>query len=271
MTQSSGMHLIIASREDEASMSIAAALLEKFSFSESSRGKDLLEYRNYLFTYIDMKHLYLDNFCTTYEKLKEEIQDVIFLSKHSSKADIKSLTVHPTGNFSEAKLGGTERMLSVSDPQKMSSTLRLMNEFYSGRTFSVTYEATHHGPLLNIPNFFIEIGTTKEQWENPEALNTVIGALIEERNGRTRDAFVGAGGGHYMPKITKYSIDNDIDMGHMISKHALENIDDDLIIQSVKKTPNCKGFLMDKKGIKSEAKQKIRNYADSNGLETIIV
>lgn len=265
------MHLIIASREDEASMSIAGALLEKFSFSESVRGEDLLEYKNYLFTYIDKKHLYLDNFCADYVKLKDEIQDVIFLSRHSSKADIKSLTVHPTGNFSEAKLGGTEKMLSLSDPGKMSSTLRLMNEHYSGKVFSVTYEATHHGPLLNIPNFFIEIGTTREQWEDPEALDTVISSLIEERNGHSRDAFVGAGGGHYMPKITKHSIENGIDMGHMISKHALENIDDGLIRQSVQKTPDCRGFIMDRKGVKSDAKQKLRNYADANGLEIVMI
>lgn len=265
------MHLIIASREDEASMSIASALLEKYSFGESSRGENLLEYKNYLFTYIEKKHLYLDDFCTSYRGLKDEIQDLIFLSRHSSGADIKSLTVHPTGNFSEAKLGGAEKMLSVSDPHKMSSTLRLMNEYYRGDTFSVTYEATHHGPLLAIPNFFIEIGTTKSQWEDPNALETVISALIEDRNGNSGDAFVGAGGGHYMPKITKYSIENNVDIGHMISKHALEVIDDDLISQSVRKTPNCRGFIMDKKGVKSEAKQKLRNYADANGLEIVMV
>lgn len=263
------MHLIIASREDEASMSIASSLLSGFDFSESSLGDGILQYNNYLFTYIEKKHLYLENFCSLYPALQDKVQDVIFLSRHSSQADIKSLTVHPTGNFSEAKLGGKEKTLSVSDPGKMSSTLRLMSEYYHGNVFSVTYEATHHGPFMNVPNFFIEIGTTSAQWEDREALDTVISSLIEERNGHSGASFVGVGGGHYMPKVTKYSVDNGVDVGHMIPKHALENIDPELISQSVEKTPGCKGFLMDRKGVKSDAKQKISDFADRNALEII--
>lgn len=264
------MHLIIASREDEASMAIAGTLLGRFNFRESGAFPGLLAYENYLFSYIEKKHLYLDNFSELFGNLEKDIDDVIFLSRHSSQADIKSLTVHPTGNFSDAKLGGRERKLSMSDPAKMSSTLRLMSEYYKGGLFSVTFEATHHGPLLDIPNFFIEIGTTKEQWEDPEALETVVTSIVSE-NGNGSGAFVGAGGGHYMPKITKYSIENSVDMGHMISKHALGHVDENLISQAVSKTPGCKGFILDRKGVKSNSKQQFRDYADINNLEIIMV
>lgn len=264
------MHFLIASREDKASMSIASAVLDLYSFEPVENYPGILKHGDYLFSYIDMKHLYLDNFGELFGSLKEKIDDVIFLSKHSSKADIKSLTVHPTGNFSEAKLGGRERKLSMTDPGKMSSTLRAMNELYSGDLFSVTYEATHHGPLMDIPNFFIEIGTTKDQWEDRDALETVVKGLLAE-NGKSNDTYVGAGGGHYMPKITKYSIDNSVDMGHMIPKHAFEVIDESILEQAVQKTPGCKGFIMDKKGVKSQGKQLLREYTDINGLELIIV
>ncbi len=265
------MHLLIASREDPASMSIASAVLDAYSFQENGGKPGILKYKNYLFSYIDIKHLFLDNFGDLFGAIMEDIEDVIFLSKHSSKADIKSLTVHPTGNYSEALLGGREKKLSMSDPSKMSSTLRMMNEIYSGDIFSVTYEATHHGPLMeNIPNFFIEIGTTREQWEDREALQTVVEALLSE-NKSGGGAFVGAGGGHYMPKITRYSIENSVDMGHMISKHALEHLNEAMIAQSVEKTPGCKGFILDRKGVKSNAKQQIKDFADISGLEVILV
>lgn len=264
------MHLLIGSREDEASMSIASAVLDMFNFEPEEGYPEVMRHKDYLFSFIEKKHLYMDNFEELFGSMKESIDDVIFLSRHSSKADIKSLTVHPTGNFSEAMLGGREKRLSMSDPTKMSSTLRAMDQIYSGDVFSVTYEATHHGPLLDIPNFFIEIGTTKEQWENREALETVATALLSE-NGNGNPAFVGAGGGHYMPKITKYSLENSVDMGHMISKHALENINEGLIKQSVEKTPGCKGFIMDRKGVKSMAKQQIREFADIYGMEIILV
>ena len=57
----------------------------------------------------------------------------------------------------------------------------------------------------------------------------------------------------------------------MISKHALEHINSDLIWQSVSKTPYCRGFVMDRKGVKSNAKEQLKNYADEHGLEIILV
>lgn len=251
-------------------MSMSSAILEMYDFEPFEGNQNLLGYGEYLFSYIDGKHLYLDNFEEVFGGIRKRIDDVIFLSKHSSKADIKSLTVHPTGNFSDAQLGGREKKLSVSDPGKMSSTLRAMNQIYNGDAFSVTYEATHHGPLLDIPNFFIEIGTTNEQWEDREALETVSKALFTDGK-PGKDVFVGAGGGHYMPKITRYSLENSVDMGHMISKHALENITEKLIEQSVERTPGCRGFILDRKGVKSKAKQQIREYADLSGMEIIMI
>lgn len=264
------MHLIIGSREDEASMSMSRHLLGTVDFSPWDQAPGVLQHGDYLFSYIDGKHLYLDSFSDAFGNIQDRIEDVIFLSKHSSSADIKSLTVHPTGNFGEAKLGGRPGKLSVSNPARMSSTLRAMNELYSGPDFSVTFEATHHGPLMEIPNFFIEIGTTKEQWENTEALDTVVKSLFSDPH-PGNGSFVGAGGGHYMPKVTRYCIDNNVDIGHMISKHALENATEELIGQAVEKTPGCRGFVLDRKGVKSAAKQMFREYSDINGLEIILV
>ncbi len=264
------MHLILASREDEASMSMASRLLETFDFREFEGQDGVRSHGDYLFSYIGVKHLYLENFGQLYAGIRDRVKDIIFLSRHSSKADIKSLTVHPTGNFNGALLGGREKKLSMSDPGKMTSTLRAMNQIYGGSLFSVTFEATHHGPLLNIPNFFIEIGTTEAQWKDPDALDCVIHAIMKPET-VGYPAFVGAGGGHYMPKVTRYALENQIDIGHMISKHALEDITESMIIQSIEKTPSCKGFVIDRKGVKSQAKQLISGISDQLGLEMVMV
>ena len=264
------MHLIIASKQDEASRSIAGHLLETVEFREDGFGSDILKHGDYLFSYIEERHLFFNEFDHKYGSIRDNIDDVIFLSRHSSAADVKSITVHPTGNYGEAKLGGMENTLSVSDPRKMTSALRSMAEYYSGSDFSVTFEATHHGPLLGVPNFFIEIGTKSEQWKNREALDIVVHGLFS--NAETNlDSFVGVGGGHYMPKITKYALENHVNIGHMISKHALENINEGLIMESIRKTGNCTGFVMDKKGTKSKPKEMITKIAKNLNLEIIYV
>lgn len=262
------MRLIIASREDAASSSMARRLLDTVEFKPFNNEADLLFHDDFLFGYIQRRHLYMDRLEGTLGKYSQKVQEVIFLSRHSSAADIKSITVHPTGNFHEAKLGGMVGRLSPTAPEDMTSSLIEMVESYNGKTFSVTYEATHHGPALDIPHYYMEIGTTESQWDDPEAQDTIIRGIFARRRDFS-GSFVGIGGGHYMPKITQYSIENKVAMGHMISKHSLEHVNAEVIVQAVEKTPGCRGFLMDRKGTKSLAREIILSVADSMGLEVI--
>ena len=259
------LHLIISSNADDASRVMANHILANVPFEKSDDG--VLRYRDYVMVGIEEKHLFMNDLPSVVLPMRPLIKDIIFLSKHSSSADIKSITVHPTGNFSSADLGGLPGKLSESDPEKMSSALRVMKETYSGEYFSVTFEATHHGPLLAIPNYYIEIGTSEKEWTRNDALDLIMSGVFAKSN--HFDNFVGVGGGHYMPKITEYFYKNSLNMGHMISKHSLENITEELLKQSVVKTRNCKGFLMDKKGTKSAAKSMVEKVADELSLEII--
>ena len=74
-----------------------------------------------------------------------------------------------------------------------------------------------------------------------------------------------------MPKITEYFLKNDINLGHMIPKYALDSITEEMIVQAVEKTPGCKGFLMDKKGTKAPARDLIKKVADLRELEIISI
>jgi len=94
---------------------------------------------------------------------------IMYLSRHQSVSGNKTLTVHPIGNFSEAKFGGKEGTLVPTSPHLMSQALRIL----AGKPvegYECTFEATHHGPYNDVPTFFIEIGSTLEAWNDPEAV-----------------------------------------------------------------------------------------------------
>lgn len=261
--------LLVASKSDEASRSMLDYILEKEAFTQSESDK-IMEHGNFILAVFDERHLYLDNIEKFLSDNRVEAKGVIFLSRHSSKADIKSITVHPTGNFSGALLGGKPGTLTLSYPVAMSASLRYLKENFSGDNFEITFEATHHGPLLNMMNYYIEIGTTEKQWEDRGALEVVRGAIFD-REDRKYETFVGIGGGHYMPKITEYFLKNNINLGHMIPKYALDSITEDMILQAVEKTPGCKGFIMDKKGTKAQARDLLKKISDERELEIVTI
>lgn len=260
------MHLIISSKSDRASTSMANYILDKVPFRENGGGGYL--YKDYVLKIIDERHLYYDRVSSDENGLSDEITDVTFLSSHSSKAEIKSLTVHPTGNFSEAILGGKEKTLAMSSPAKMTPALRKLYESYGGDGFEITLESTHHGPYLEVPNYYIEIGTTEKEWNDAEALDAVSKAVFSDQD-NVAGNFVGVGGGHYMPKITRYVLENRVNVGHLISKHDHESITSDQILEAVDKTPECRGFIMDRKGSRGPVRAMITQIADDRGMEII--
>lgn len=262
------MHLIIGSRADPASMHMANHILENVSFSASKEEPDTYTWEDYRLRIIEERHLYYDTVSKESNGMSPDVADIVFLSSHSSSAQIKSLTVHPTGNFSEAPLGGKERTLSVSSPGTMTPALRKLNETYGGDGFEVTFEATHHGPLIDVPNYYIEIGTTEAEWSDPDALNAVKEAVFSSPDSRS-PAFVGAGGGHYVPKITRYAMENGVSIGHLISKHAQDSITPEQIEEAFTRTPGCRGFIMDRKGCRGPVRAMISDLADRKGLEII--
>lgn len=245
---------------------MAGYILDNVPFREDGESRYL--YKDYVLKIIGERHLYYDKVPSAENGLSPDITDIIFLSSHSSKAEIKSLTVHPTGNFSDAVLGGREKTLAMSSPSTMTPALRTLFESYGGDGFEVTLESTHHGPYLEIPNYYIEIGTTEKQWKDAEALEAVRRAVFTAPDEAAK-SFVGVGGGHYMPKITKYALENRVNVGHLISKHDHDSITLDQMIEAVDKTPDCRGFIMDRKGSRGPVRAMISQIADDRGMEII--
>ncbi len=261
--------VLFCSRQDGASVSIAEFLTENYDFRSSERHPGVLSYRNFLLLFSDKRHLYCDTLQEDLKGMGMDPLDIVFLSRHSSSAGIKSLTVHATGNFGHAELGGLDDRVSMSDPAFMTSSLRILSAKPSDK-FNITFEATHHGPLTVIPSYFIEIGTTESEWNDPEALSSVSKAIVES-TASGNDAFVGIGGGHYCPKITDYALRNDCDVGHIISKHSHNNLSMDMLVQTVDNTPGCSGFIMDNKGTRGRVRQLVKEVVNQRGMELIIL
>lgn len=262
------MHLIIASRADRASMSMATHILGTVSFEEVQGQAGTYRFGDYTLRMIDEKHLFFDTVPAEDNGLTPEVSEITFLSSHSSSAEIKSLTVHPTGNFAGNMLGGREKTLSVSSPDKMTPALRMLSEAYTGNGFEITLESTHHGPYLEVPNYYIEIGTTEKEWSNIDALNAVREAVFTEPD-TVSGKFVGVGGGHYMPKVTGYVMNNGVSVGHLISKHDQDTITREQIEEAVDKTPDCRGFIMDRKGCRGPVRAILKEISDDRGMEII--
>ena len=255
------MILIIASRKDGASMEMANKMIEIYHFRQEN--SDTFTYKNYKLLFIDNLHIYSDM-----KNLDDSVERVVFLSKHSSSAGVKSLTVHPIGNLRKAELGGFDNVIVPSDPEGMCGALRYIKSNYHENYFEITFEATHHGPYLEKPSYFIEIGTTENEWKMDGIAELMAKSVIDAENKKYSN-YVGVGGGHYAPKISSYFFEHGINIGHIIPKYIHETISIEEIENTVKKTLECRGFLMDAHGTKGRVKDMIGIIADRMNIEII--
>ncbi len=260
--------VLVESGQDPSSVSISRFLVEHYPF-RTGRIPGMLTAGGYVLYRSEEKHLYMNNLEETLSKLGIAPTTIIFLSKHSSQAKIKSLTVHAMGNIGEAILGGYPSQVSMSDPGNMSSALRIMRKT-PVEGFNITFEATHHGPLTMIPSFFIEIGTEKEDWENESALSTVSNAIMHCTD-EGKEGFIGIGGGHYSPKITEYAVNSGVNVGHILSKHSHEALSPEMIDQCVQRTKGFKGFLVDWKGTRGPIREMVKKIANDGSFELISI
>ncbi len=170
---------------------------------------------------------------------------LVFPSIHKSERDVESLTVHPLGNPGPtAEVGGRPRTLNETAPRRMSATLRRLAELGRSLGLPATFEATHHGPYLGLPAFFVEIGYGRRPGPTDEAVRGLATLLTEEVDEDPRDRVaVGAGGGHYAPHFTDLVLKRRWSFGHLLSRHALAEIDRPTAVAAWSTTPGAEGIV----------------------------
>ncbi|CAD5190895.1 unnamed protein product [Musa acuminata subsp. malaccensis] len=150
----------------------------------------------------------------------EHVDEVIFLSRHTAVSNRPALTVHPIGvpHVREGEplpQGGRPGWAGPPNP-RIGPWLRLMKRIAQENglipEFEITLEATHHGPLVNTPTMFLEIGSTEEYWKRQDAAQAMALLLWEGlgveggpsvgnwgRENQGNKVLLGLGGGHYVP------------------------------------------------------------------------
>ncbi len=170
---------------------------------------------------------------------------LVFPSIHRSEQGIESLTVHPLGNPGpSADVGGRPGVLVPTDPRRMADALRRLQEVAPRLGVPASYEATHHGPELEQPAFFVEIGYG-DRPVPPEAsvraLAEILGELAEDASDHVA---LGVGGGHYAPHFSDLARRRHWAFGHMLSRHALATIVAGIPASAYALTPGAEGILV---------------------------
>ena len=222
------MLLFVASTEDVASVNIRDRLLEEAAWTDRGTyaGHPIYARDGILMATIDILHLKADDIDRDFsEATSFDVDEVVFLSKHRAASGTPTLTVHPIGNYGKAEHGGRNGTVVPCSPDRMAALLRALRSKAEGLPFNISFEVTHHGPLLSKPTCFIEIGSDETRWGNQDAARAIARALLdhEVRSGRRA---VGIGGGHYAPRFTEVCLARQVGIGHMIPNYAIEKMDE---------------------------------------------
>lgn len=263
--------LIVTSSEDPASLNIRARLLERSRWSEtgSFEGRATMTKDEFLMVQVDRIHLEEDLIDERVSKALGLVVDlIVFASRHRSESKIPTLTVHPIGNFSSADLGGRPGALCKTSPQLMTSALRALSANGKGLGFNISFETTHHGPFVNAPAFYIEIGSYEELWGREDAAEAIAESIMSIRD-EGHPVIVCVGGGHYAPRFTEVALSRKVAIGHMAANYALEALRPDMIEQMVDKSDGAKKVYFHKKGMPKPAYRELKERFTTCGIEEI--
>jgi len=279
--------LIVSSTEDPASTNIKKGLLEQSSWNEIDTFYD-----NTVYKHSNMKDIVIitiNDEMIRHENLDKEIEEklgikpkqAIFISRHRSKTGEPTLTTHPIGNYGDAQFGGKTRTLPKSSPRLMTHLIRIMkkNAEQAKLYHKVCLEVTHHGPYLDIPALFAEVGSNEDEWEKQEPANTVAKSILELLNSYHYEedlssdipVLLGIGGGHYAPRFTDIILEKKAAFGHMIPTYQIEagNIDSEMFEKALKATPNVKAVYLHRKALKKSQVSEYKKWFQDKGIPTI--
>jgi D-aminoacyl-tRNA deacylase len=153
---------------------------------------------------------------------------LIFLSRHYSVNPVPVLTVHVTGNFGTADVGGTPRTLAPAAPVMMQATLRALRK-HCPEGYRVSYEVTHHGPTgLIHPSFFVEIGSTEKEWTDQVAARAVAESVLSASPANPVP-LIGFGGTHYAIRETEIALTSRGAFGHIAHTREIAVLDEEMI------------------------------------------
>jgi D-aminoacyl-tRNA deacylase len=260
---------IITTTDDTASVNIKECLLELYNWKELKDefgGNPIFQ----LDKFNDVK-LYTTDITSIFcENIDDKIDAdlFIFATKHQSKSGIPSLSCHSPGNWTKAEAGGKDRELCSAPSSYLRAAFLKLKEL-NNLNFDIVQECTHHGPFLQKPVMFIEIGSTENEWERKDCGKIIAKTIHYLTTNEIKEckAVLAIGGLHTMPNFTKYYEKEDIAFAHCCPKYNLENLDKEMILQAMEKSvEDCKTIYLDWKGLKMY-KEQIKLLLEELNLE----
>ncbi len=258
---------IIVSTKDLAGMNIKSVLKGMHGFSETTEsfhGHPVLAKEG-------IKLYTTDDETIHSEGVDKDVEGdwIIFATRHQSKAGTKSFSVHAPGNWSKAEAGGKEKKLCNAIPNVMKDALNKIKNTYQGDEFTIVQECTHHGPFIEKPCLFIEIGSSEAEWKREdcgEIIAGVVNHMAINRPNKHKSVLV-IGGLHYNQVATKLMLNTEYAVGHICPKYNLAELDEKMIKQAVDKNGDrFEMIILDWKGLGPE-KQRITAMLDSLGIK----
>jgi D-aminoacyl-tRNA deacylase len=245
--------LVVASKQDPAGVNITTNLSQfrknplVSAMDSNSRGFDFYLVEDDI---LHEENLDLSRF--------EKYDFIIFASKHSSAKDVRCLSVHCPGNWGSAEHGGKDGKASMGSALFNKQFFEILNKNvkeYELKDYEISMEATHHGPLIDKPCVFVEIGSNENQWKDRKAgfiLAKTINDVIESyEDNPYNEIAVGVGGPHYCPNFKKIQLDSNFAISHVIP-HYIFPLNKEDLREALKKTfEEVDLVLVDWKGIKN--------------------
>ncbi|EMR73413.1 hypothetical protein MBGDN05_00564 [Thermoplasmatales archaeon SCGC AB-539-N05] len=279
--------LIVSSNEDPASTNIKKGLLKQDTWDEIDTFYNNTVYRHS--TMKDVIVVTINDRTIRHENLDKEVEkelgmkpkQAIFISRHRSKTGEPTLTTHPIGNYGEAQFGGKTRTLSKSSPRLMTQLLRIIkkNAEQEKLYHEVCLEVTHHGPYMNIPALFAEVGSIEEEWKKQKPADIVAKSVLEllESYHYEEDlpsdipVLIGIGGGHYAPRFTDVVFEKKAAFGHMIPTYQMkpEDIDGEMLEKALQATPNVQAAYIHRKSLKKSQVSEYKEWFQNRGIPVI--
>lgn len=269
------MILLVSSNKDIASLNIAKQVLNHYAFErqpgvfqENPVYETNFNGKSIRLVTLNSESVYAQSLDDSFTSLEL----IVFISKHSSASGTPTLSVHTPGNLGKAELGGLPRTVSVSPANTMRDVLKAMTRLKEEMQldYEVSYECTHHGPSLDVPTMFAELGSSPKQWNDSKASEAVAHATMEaiaKLSESHAKVALGIGGPHYSGKFTRLALKNKTAFGHIIPKYAITYVDLEILRQCIKKTlEKVESLILDWKGIKGENKSELIEMLAKTGL-----
>ncbi|MBI2043825.1 hypothetical protein HYT24_00485 [Candidatus Pacearchaeota archaeon] len=230
-------YLVVASKKDSAGVNITTQLSQfRKNLLASGMQKNAVNFDFYL---VDEEIIYTENL--DLEKINK-YDFIVFASKHSSEKGQKAIAIHAVGNFRSADYGGEKGKVGKASAFFNKQLFEKMNENvarYGLKDYAVTMEATHHGPLIDRPCVFVEIGSTETEYQDRRAgfvvAKTISDTIFSFKENPYNEVAIAIGGPHYCPNFNKIQDKSNLAISHVVSAYSFP-LTEEMVKEVVSKT-----------------------------------